>query len=542
MRLLTLVFLLVLQSFTINVYAQIDQDDIYKFNQVLENINDHYVDSVDISGLVETAIKASLKELDPHCVYYPKEKVDEINRGLIGSYKGIGITYDIIKDTVFVISVTKSGPSENAGLIPGDRIIEVDGEIIAGKGVTDKKLKDLLQGESGTEVSVTVLRKKSKRLKTFTIIRSDIPISSIVSAYKIDDIAYIKLNRFSSTTIYDFKKATDTLLNNRNKLILDLRNNSGGYLYVSVKLLEFFLERNTEVLTTKGFHKPLKKYYTQSSSKYPNIQLVVLINEHSASASEIFAGAVQDWDRGVILGRRSFGKGLVQKPIYLVDGSMLRLTIAKYYTPSGRNIQKPYINGSDEYRDEVDNRMISGELMNEDSVKYIDSLRFYTLINKREIFGGGGIMPDVFVPVDTTIFPNYIRKQVNSGKLNEFIHVYTDKQRDLFSEQFPTFDLYKNQYKVGYGFVKEMIEYLFDDNENAITIQEYVLKNTYLLSYFKALIADDLFGDNAYYQVFNHVDESFIKACELLKDDKAYFQILDNTIVGERDPVVKTPK
>jgi len=527
---------------TINGFGQTDQDQIYKFNQVIDNINNSYVDSIDINVIIETAIKASLKELDPHCLYYPKEKVEEINRGLVGSYTGIGITYDIIDDTVMVLLISPNGPSEIAGLKSGDKIIRVNDEVIAGMGITDEKLKDLLQGERGTHVNVTIKRRNTKRTKTFDIVRSAIPVNSIDAAYSIDDVAYIKLSRFSSTTIEEFKKATDTLISKKtDKLILDLRNNSGGYLYVSVKLLEFFLERNTEVLTTKGYHSPEKKYYTQISGKYPNIRLIVLINEHSASASEIFAGAVQDWDRAVVMGRRSFGKGLVQKPIYLIDGSMLRLTIAKYYTPTGRNIQKPYAEGLDEYRDEVDNRYVTGELMHKDSVKYNDSLKYYTLNNKRIIYGGGGIMPDIFIPVDTLKFPYYIRNSVHRGKLNEFIHIYVDNHRDEFELTYPFFSIFNSDFNFTLEMTEQLAKYVFPENEQQVYIDE-IIRNGYLLNYLKAMVANDLYGEQEYYMVFNKLDDVVLKAIDVINDEKEFSYILQNNIVGEFEQKIKTPE
>ena len=531
------IFILICTFFLVcNVsQAQIDQEQIYKFNQVIENISNYYVDSVNEAKLIEKAIITTLKELDPHSVYFPKDKVEEINRGLIGSFVGIGIKYDIINDTVMVLSVVKNGPSGKAGLKPGDKIIKVDEEVIAGTGITDDKLKDLLTGEKGTEAFICIKRKKNKKLKKIKIIRGDIPIKSIDAAYLLnDEIAYIKLNRFSATTIDEFKETADTLLKGSiDKLILDLRNNSGGYLYVSVKLLEFFLEKNSVVLSTKGIHRSDKEYKTQKSGKYRNAELVVLINEGSASASEIFSGAIQDWDRGVIIGRRSFGKGLVQKPIYLIDGSLMRLTIAKYYTPSGRNIQKTYENGIEEYNNEINDRLILGELMYKDSIKYIDSLKFHTLNNNRMIYGGGGIVPDIFIPVDTLKYPYFYREKINNGKVSEFIHLYVDDNREEMYSVYVNFEKFYNYYRTSDNEINDMITYLYDDDENKEEYAEKLMKNELISLHIKALVANDLWGESAYYEIINAQDDIFLKAVDILKNKKKYSEILLNDIVGD---------
>jgi carboxyl-terminal processing protease len=515
-------------------YAQVDQDQLYKFNQVIENINNFYVDSVDNEKLIEKAIKSTLKELDPHSVYFSKDKIDEINRGLIGSFVGVGLSYDIIKDTVFILSIVKDGPSYNAGLLPGDRLILVDSINVAGTDITDDRLRDLLTGEKGSKVMVNIKRRGNRDLMAFEIKRDKIPVKSIDAAYLYNDIAYIKLNRFSATTTDEFKNAVNTLMDDKvNKIILDLRNNSGGYLYVSVQLLENFLEKNTTVLYTKGLHRQDKEYKTQKSGSLKHAELVVLINESSASASEIVSGAIQDWDRGVIIGRRSFGKGLVQKPIYLIDGSMMRLTIAKYYTPSGRNIQKPYNNGVDEYKKEITHRLQNGELMNKDSIKLNDSLKFYTLNNKRMIFGGGGILPDVFIPVDTLKYPLLYRQKFNNGLLNEFIHLYSDENRAEILRKFPDFKSFHKGFFITDGDIRACVEYVCSETDNRTKCFNEIKDHNLVKLQLKALIANDLFGEKEYYQIINTKDEIFLKAVEILKNKELYKDILNNNIVGD---------
>jgi len=513
-------------------FSQIDQEQIYKFNQVIENINNFYVDSVDVTKLVKSAIVATLKELDPHSVYFDKEELEELNRGLVGSFVGVGITYDIINDTVMVLSVSPEGPSEKAGLIPGDRIIKVGEEEIANNGIDDDKLKDLLTGEKGTKVIVFVKRTGQRRLKEIEIIRDKIPVKSIDAAYKInDDIAYIKLKRFSATSVTEFNEVAEKLLiSGSDKIILDLRNNSGGYLYVSVKLLENFLKKNSVVLFTKGENSPEKEYKTHLNGKFKQANLVVLINESSASAAEIVSGAIQDWDRGVVVGRRSFGKGLVQKPIYLVDGSMIRLTIAKYYTPSGRNIQKPYDKGIEDYNHEIVDRLDNGELMNKDSVKFKNTDIYHTLNNKRVIYGGGGIMPDIFVELDTLEFPQFYKEFIKSGKVNEFVHLFVDKNRSFFNKSYSKFNIFNAKYNVDMKNVEELITYLYDGEEdNVLDYVDELYTNDFALTHIKALIAYDLYGRNEYFKIYNKKDKIVIKAIEILNDDKKYSEILKFT-------------
>jgi carboxyl-terminal processing protease len=515
--------------------AQIEQDQIYKYNQVLENINNYYVDSVDDNKIVKSAIIATLKELDPHSVYFDKDEYDEINKGLNGSFVGIGITYDIIKDTVLIISVIENGPSEKAGVLAGDRIIKIEDDTIAGTGLNDEKLKNLLSGEKGSSVTISVKRNKQKELEVIKIVRGSIPVKSIDAAYRVNEnIGYIKLNRFSSTSIREFKQAVEELaLKNTDKIILDLRNNSGGYLDVSISLCEFFLKQNTTVLYTKGVKNPEKEYKTLSNGKFTQSNLVILINETTASAGEIVSGAIQDWDRGIIIGRRSFGKGLVQKPYFLVDGSVMRLTIAKYYTPSGRNIQKPYTHDIDSYRNEISVRMENGELMHKDSIKFNPLLKYYTLNNNRILYGGGGIMPDIFIELDTMKYPDIYKNNLSTGKINEFIHLYTEKERNTIRLNYTDFNTFNASFDINKAFIEKLIEYLDADKKtNASEINE-LINNKHVTNHLKALIAYDCWSENEFYIVFNELDESFKKAVDILNDKNIYSEILKNKIVGD---------
>lgn len=514
--------------FNISIFAQTDQEQIYKYNQVFDAVTGTYADSVNQEKLTEDAIKALLKDLDPHSLYFSKDEIEELNRGLVGSFVGVGISYDIIQDTVLILSTIKKGPSDKAGIKPGDRIIKVEEENIAGNGVTDKKLKDLLVGKKDSKVKVTVKRRDALHFLTFEIMRDNIPVKSLTAAYNINkNLTYLKLNRFSATTLDEFKKVTDTLMTkNDAKLILDLRYNSGGYLYTAVRLLENFFNKNTLVLYTEGVHQKRKNYFTHKPGKYQNNELIILINESSASAAEIVSGAVQDIDRGIIIGRRSYGKGLVQKPVYLVDGSMIRLTIAKYYTPSGRNIQKPYDKGIDDYNKDLIHRFEHGEYTSKDSIKLNDSLKFKTLVNKRFVYGGGGIMPDIFIPADTLHYTSYYRKALNSGKVNEFVHLYVEKNRKAILETYPVFQNFKSYFLISEDILNDMVNYVFNDDIKKNDYLNEFEENNFIKNQIKALIADDIWGSTEYYQIINEYDPNIIKAVEVINNKKEYADIL----------------
>jgi carboxyl-terminal processing protease len=531
--LLTIIFFLF--SYYPVIYCQVDEEQLYKFKQVIENINNYYVDSIDESMIIDKAIIAALKELDPHSVYYTKDEADEINKGLSGSFMGIGITYDILNDTVMIISVVKDCPAQAIGIKPGDRIIEINSIQIAGIGITDKKMKALFKGEKGTELILGIMRKGTSTIEQIRIKIDEIPVKSISASYLYkNEIAYIKLNRFGAKTTDEFRDATEGFIKNGiTKFVLDLRNNSGGYLYTSVNLLENFLEKNTVVLYTKGDKSPDKEYSTQNTGKLLNADLVVLIDETTASAGEIFSGAIQDWDRGVIIGRRSFGKGLVQKPIYLVDGSMIRLTTARYYTPSGRNIQKPYSTDFEAYENDLELRMKTGELMHKDSIKLTDSIKYYTLSNHRLIHGGGGIMPDIFIPIDTLKLPGYYNKKVIDGSVTEFVHFFVDHHRDFFDTEYSNFDTYYEDYIFTKENTYELIDKIFKDVKNINDIKKELINNEAFYNHIKALIADDLYDENAFYKVYNNTDAAFIKAIEILKNKTIYHEILINDVVGD---------
>lgn len=521
---LTALFLLSVFQFS---DGQIFNDQIYKFSKALGSISGFYVDSVDQDELVETAIVEMLKKLDPHSVYINKDDVKAMNEPLQGNFEGIGVQFNILNDTIFIISPISGGPSEKVGILAGDRIVRIDSEVVAGVGITNNQVREKLMGEKGTIVTVTVKRRSEPSLLDFTIERDKIPIHSLDAAYMVDDqTGYIRLNRFSFTTVDEFEEALADLREQKIKnLILDLRENGGGYLQESITLSDHFLEKDRMIVYTEGLNISKMDYVSTSEGDFRDGRLVIMINEGSASASEIVAGAVQDWDRGVILGRRSFGKGLVQRPVNLPDGSMIRLTVARYYTPTGRLIQKPYDEGVEDYSLDSWRRFNNGEYFSRDSIALPDSLKFYTRINNRPVYGGGGIMPDVFTPLDTTSLTTYYRDLVRTGVLNRFILSYVDRNREQIISDYSDFRSYKNNFVVDDSMISELAGYGIEEgvehDELEMELSEGLIKNQ-----IKALIARDIWDMSEYYEIMNVHDNAFVKALEIINDHRTYQSIL----------------
>ena len=509
------------------VAAQNAQENSQKFARLLRLVESYYVDSTNIGNLTEKAITSLLQDLDPHSVYISKEEVERMNEPLQGNFEGIGISFNIHKDTLLVLSTVPGGPSEKIGILAGDRFIFIDGKNVAGIGIENEDVMKMLRGEKGTKVEIRVKRRSFEELLDFTILRDKIPIKSLEASYMIDnETGYIKLNRFAATTIEEFRTAMAGLqAQNIKNLILDLRGNGGGYLKAAIDLADEFLPGNSLVVYTEGINNPKRDYKATQEGSFEKGKLVVLMNEGSASASEIVAGAIQDWDRGVIIGRRSFGKGLVQQPFFLTDGSMVRLTTAHYYTPSGRGIQKPYENGVDDYRSDYQRRLESGEMFSADSISFPDSLKFKTLINGRTVYGGGGIMPDIFVSLDTSYLYQYYNRLQRNQIINNFSLEYLDKNRNSLTKKYPEF----NQFNLKFNASDDMVETIVSTGEKEgidRDLKSIDFTQEQMKKEIKAIIARDLFSRDNFYQVLNQDDKTIIKALELFQDQKMYQDFL----------------
>lgn len=551
-----------------------------KVNIAIRAIESLYVDTINRNKLAEEAIVALLQRLDPHSGYLTPEEVKEMNEPLQGNFEGVGIQFNMLTDTLYIIQVIPGGPSEKVGIMAGDRIIMVNDTLIAGVGMKNTDIMSRLRGPKGTVANVKIMRGNNSNLIPFKIIRGKIPIYSLDASYMIDrETGYIKLNRFAATTYDEFKTAVDDLQSQGMKnLILDLQDNGGGYLNSAIDIANEFLERGDLIVYTEGAHQRREEARATKKASFKNDKVIVLVNESSASASEIVSGALQDWDRAVLVGRRTFGKGLVQRPIPFPDGSMIKLTTARYYTPTGRSIQKPYKNGnSDLYNREVIQRYNKGEMISADSIHFPDSLKYNTLVNQRIVYGGGGIMPDYFVPLDTTLFSEIHRALIASGVLNKFVMNQIDKNRDSYHAQYKTFESFKTNFNVSESMLDDLLAMFkkedFGMNEKTqITIPEEIgqedvpfviisdkenepdvkksLETTenqdekpsskltpedmaqfekskpLVKLQIKALIARDLWNINEYFQIINEKNEFLKKAIEIMKNPNEYNKLL----------------
>ncbi len=512
-----------------NSFAQSSEADGDKMNlsdarskmyEVLNIIDKAYIDEPDHEEITETAIKNVLKELDPHSVYIPADELKKMNEPLKGNFEGIGIQFNLMEDTVVVVGVIAGGPSEKVGIMAGDKIVTVDGKAFAGTDLENNDVMVALKGPKDTKVTVGVKRRKVKELIDFTITRDKIPIHSLDASYIAKPgIGYIKLNRFSATTVQEFKDAlVDLKAQGMEHLVLDLKGNGGGYLKAAVQLADEFLDKGELVTYTEGRSFPRKDYNASSSGGFQDGMLAVLIDEGSASASEIVSGAIQDWDRGLVVGRRSYGKGLVQKPFPLSDGSAMRLTISNYYTPAGRSIQKPYEEGKESYLKDIRTRLEKGELTDLSKIEFPDSLKHNTLRSKRTVYGGGGIMPDMFVPLDTTSNTKMYRDVNRQGMFQQFLLTYMDKERKSLEKEYQTEDDFVNNYTVGQKFFDEFIEYVsgegVDCNDEQLALSEKSMRIR-----MKALVARYLFGTSAYFRVANENNEALQTAITAMEDN-----------------------
>ncbi len=546
-----------------------------KMNQLMRAINELYVDTVNFDILVEKASVEMLKELDPHSVYIPVSEVQQANEPLQGAFDGIGVTFQIIKDTINVMEVIVGGPSDKVGLMAGDKIIRVDTSDAFGKSINNHWVMTHLRGKKGTKVELMVKRGKNEELLTFTIVRDKIPMNSINVSFMVDKTTgYIRLERFAQTSKQEFTQALNTLqLQGMKNLIFDLRGNGGGYLNVAFEIADEFIEKNKVIVYTENFRKEGDTFKSTDAGDFEKGKLIILVDEGSASASEIVSGAVQDWDRGLVLGRRTFGKGLVQRPLTLADKSQVRLTISKYYTPTGRCIQKPYEDGLDSYYNDLNYRSEHGELFSADSISFPDSLKYKTP-NGRIVYGGGGIMPDIFIPLDTTKYSSLYGEMFRKGIFSGFTLEYMNTNREKLKAQYPTIEDFKNNFKVSDELLNKVMEYahkedvkdsiplyftkraelfleknsakldsiysninsldsldafekLFTDFMNQSYAESMKMRNLNKVSEFirEAILFE--FARNLYtygdaYQIYLINDETFLKAIEVMNDDKIF--------------------
>ncbi len=515
-----ILLLFIISAFSINLTfsQQTDskQKQFQKFSRVYQLVNSVYVDSVDNNKIIEAALESMLKELDPHSGYMNAEETKAANELLLGNFEGVGIQYQLLDDTITVISPIAGGPSDKVGIMAGDKIVEIDGKPATGKKITTTWVQKQLKGPKDTEVKVKVYRPSEKDFIFFNVIRDVIPMHSIDVWYMVDpEIGYVKLNRFARTSVDEFEEAVKDLKSKgMKKLILDLRNNSGGFLDIAIKLCDEFLPKDKLIVYTEGRVYPRKDYFATEEGIWEKGDVVVLINEGSASASEILSGAIQDWDRGKIIGRRSFGKGLVQRQFSLSDTSQVRITIARYYTPSGRCIQKPYEGGSEDYFKDLEKRLEHGELMHQDSIQFPDSLKYKTESGKI-VYGGGGIMPDIFVPMDTAMFSDFYKKFISKGIANNYSFKYVERNRKKLNKKYSTEEEYLQNFYISDKEIDEVTELC---RSSGIEIDNINLDKSSILveTQLKALIGRNLFNIGTYYKVINKIEPEFNKAVEYL--------------------------
>ena len=495
-----------------------------KLSAIVDLVSNAYVDSVSTDELVEDAIPELLKNLDPHSTYIPASNMQEVVEEMQGNFGGIGVQFSIHNDTVQVIDVISGGPSSKLGILPGDRIVTVNDSLIAGDGVNNRTVLTLLRGEKGTKVNVGIKRNGISELIDYEIIRGDIPIYSVDVSYMINPLTgYVKVSRFAEHTYSEFMQAMQKLNSaGAEKVIVDLRGNPGGYLVAVIQMVNEFLEEGELIVYTEGFSQARKTYTANNKGTCQDKTVILLIDEYSASASEIFAGALQDNDRGIVVGRRSFGKGLVQEQIPFNDGSALRLTVARYYTPSGRCIQKPYDEGNDQYYHDIMNRVSHGEFQAADSIHFSDSLKYETRTG-RTVYGGGGVMPDYFIPADTTGYSSYYSKIVQKALVYHFAFEYTDKNRAELSQLTTVSDFIKllDEKNIMSKFVQYASEQGVKRDAKGLKISGNIIETQ-----IKAYITRNILGEEGFYPIIQKIDHTLKEAIQISESNKSIAQLL----------------
>lgn len=486
-------------------------------------VNNLYVDSVDEKKLVEDAIRGMLEKLDPHSSYADAEEVKAMNEPLQGNFEGIGVQFNMVDDTLLVIQPVSKGPSEKVGIMAGDRIVSVNDTAIAGVKMKKEDIMKRLRGPRGTKVNLGIVRRGVDGKLFFTVKREKIPVKSVDAVYMIrPGIGYIRIGNFGATTHREFVEGIERLKKEGMKdLILDLQDNGGGYLQAAVEVADELLDNDELIVYTEGRRVQRMDYRARGNGKFRDGRVFVLVNEFTASAAEIVSGAVQDHDRGTVIGRRTFGKGLVQRPIDLPDGSMIRLTIAHYYTPAGRCIQKPYKKGdSEDYAKDFDNRLKHGELTNRDSIHFADSLKFYTLKKHRPVYGGGGIMPDVFVPLDTMRYTQFHRQLAAKGLIINNSLKYIDNNRKKLKKNYPTFDVFDSTFEVPRRLIDDIVAEAEKQNLKPKDDEELQKTLPYLTTQLKALVARDLFDMDEYFRIINETSDIVKAAIEGVNNEE----------------------
>lgn len=501
-----------------------------KFSQIYQIINENYVDTVDVEELETKSLNDMFASLDPHSIYIPASELKAANEPLTGEFEGIGIEFNILDDTIMVVAALAGGPSAELGILSGDRILSADTMNLAGVGITNEKVIKNLRGKSGTEVKIAIYRPSSKQKINYTIKRGTIPIYSVDAQLMLDKTtAYIKISRFAATTKDEFETAFN-LLNKNNcvkNLILDLRGNPGGFLDAATDLADEFLDDKKLIVYTQGRIKPREDFVSNNTGVFETGKLIVLIDEGSASASEIVSGAIQDWDRGLIIGRRSFGKGLVQQPFDLSDGSGIRLTVSKYYTPTGRCIQKEYKkNGYQEYENELMNRYQNGELESENSDYIFDTTKYHTKIKGRVVYAGGGIQPDVKVSIDTSHISTFLTEVISAGIFSKFSFDYLDKNRKKIEKRFANETAFEAHFKFDGNLIQQFAGFCIANKIRKPSDAEIVRSSNFIKLQVKAMIARQLWRDNGYFTVLSKEDKIINRA---LKAFENYESLLSNS-------------
>ena len=514
---------------TTSIHAQRTPEYLQKLFNAVYGVSAFYVDSVDENKLVEDAIRGMLEKLDPHSSYTDAKETKEMTEPLQGEFEGIGIQFNMKEDTLYVIQTIPNGPSERVGILAGDRIVAVNDTAIAGVKMSRTDIMKRLRGKKGTKVNVKVKRRNVKELITFRITRDKIPLHSVDASYMVDErTGYVRISSFGAKTYEEMMDALDKLrAQGMKQVIVDLSDNGGGYLQAAVAMCNEFLRDGQLIVYTEGRRSPRQDAHARGNGRYKDMKMVVMVNQYSASAAEIFSGAMQDWDRAVVVGRRSFGKGLVQRPFNNEDGSMIRLTVARYYTPSGRCIQKPYTMGNKKaYSEDLIERSREGEYYHLDSIHFVDSLRYSTLVNHRTVYGGGGIMPDVYVPLDTSEYSTYYRDLVAKGIINQYVVGYVDQHRAQIKKKFATVRDFDQQFEVSDQQMKELIA-LGEKDSVKYDEEKYRISERVLRTMVKGLIARDVYSDpGAYTMVVNHHSHDLKAALEVINDDQRYQELL----------------